>query len=178
MAFDIAPHWNSIQPWKVQMPTSIHRNLTNIHCTRWEQTQLHNNIPIGKFLTVQGLRLHTSNADSKDLIPGLGTKIPYASQCGQIERNKEINNNNKKECAYYIIVACLLGHVRLFVTPWTIAPWGSYTHGIFQARILEWVATYSSRGSSPCRDQPWVSCISCIDRIHWYTVTRGKPHVT
>ena len=105
MAFDIAPHWNSIQPWKVQMPTSIHRNLTNIHCTRWEQTQLHNNIPIGKFLTVQGLRLHTSNADSNDLIPGLGTKIPYASQCGQIERNKEINNNNKKECAYY---CCLL----------------------------------------------------------------------
>ena len=31
--------------------------------------------------------------------------------------------------------------------------------GIFQARILEWVAISSSRGSSPPRDRIWVSCI-------------------
>ena len=136
MAFDIAPHWSSIShEKKVQMPTSTQRNLTDIHWTRWEQTQLHNSTPVGTFLTVQWLRLHTSNAESKDLIPGLGTKIPYASQCGQIEKNKQINNNNKKEYAYYIIVACLLSHVQLFATPWTIAPQGSSAHGIFQARI-------------------------------------------
>ena len=37
----------------------------------------------------------------------------------------------------------------------------SSIHGIFQARILEWVATSFSRGSSQPRDQ---TCISCIGR--------------
>ena len=31
----------------------------------------------------------------------------------------------------------------------------SSVHGILQARILEWVATPFSRGSSPPRDQTW-----------------------
>ena len=33
----------------------------------------------------------------------------------------------------------------------------SSVHGIFQARILEWVAVSFSRGSSRPRDQTWVS---------------------
>ena len=33
------------------------------------------------------------------------------------------------------------------------SPIGSSVHGILQARILEWVAMPSSRGSSPLRDQ-------------------------
>ena len=33
-------------------------------------------------------------------------------------------------------------------------------HGIFQARILEWVAVPFSRGSSLPRDQTQVSCIA------------------
>ena len=49
-----------------------------------------------------------------------------------------------------------LNHVRPFVTPWTVA---SSVHGIFQARILEWVAISFSRGSSGPRDRTWVSCI-------------------
>ena len=43
---------------------------------------------------------------------------------------------------------------KFFVTPWTVAhqasPWN--IHGMFQARILEWVAIYVSRGSSQPRD--------------------------
>ena len=35
---------------------------------------------------------------------------------------------------------------------------GSSVHGILQARILETVAIPFSRGSSPSRDQTWVSC--------------------
>ena len=38
---------------------------------------------------------------------------------------------------------------------------GSSVHGIFQARILEWVAMPSSRGSSRPRDRTCVSCDSC-----------------
>ena len=37
---------------------------------------------------------------------------------------------------------------------------GSSIHRIFQARILEWVAISSSRGSSWPRDRTWVSCIA------------------
>ena len=40
----------------------------------------------------------------------------------------------------------LLSHVRLFATSWAVA--GSSIHGIFQARILEWIAISFSRGSS------------------------------
>ena len=36
---------------------------------------------------------------------------------------------------------------------------GSSIHGIFQARVLEWVATSFSRGSSQPRDRTWVSRI-------------------
>ena len=46
-------------------------------------------------------------------------------------------------------------------------PWdriGSSIHGILQARILEWGALPSSRGSSRPRDWVRVSYISCVDR--------------
>ena len=41
---------------------------------------------------------------------------------------------------------------------------GSPVHGIFPARILEWTAISSSRGSSWPRDWTHISCISCIGR--------------
>ena len=37
----------------------------------------------------------------------------------------------------------------------------SSVHGILQARILEWVASPSSRGSSPPRDRTLISYVSC-----------------
>ena len=40
-----------------------------------------------------------------------------------------------------------LSHVQLFATPWTSPP-GFYVHGIFQARVLEWVAISFSWGFS------------------------------
>ena len=39
-------------------------------------------------------------------------------------------------------------------------PTGSFVHRILQARILEWVALPSSRGSSWPRDQTHISCIA------------------
>ena len=46
--------------------------------------------------------------------------------------------------------------------PMDSSPPGSSVHGILQARILEWVAIPSSRGSSPLRDRTHVSGVSCI----------------
>ena len=41
---------------------------------------------------------------------------------------------------------------------------GFSVHGIFQARILEWVPIFYSRGSPQPRDRTCVSCTSCIGR--------------
>ena len=46
--------------------------------------------------------------------------------------------------------------------PWTQSPPGFSIHGIFQARILEWVAICSFRGSSWPMDPIHISCSSCI----------------
>ena len=52
-----------------------------------------------------------------------------------------------------------LSRVRLFAITWTVALPGSSVHGIFQVRILEWVAISFSRRSSRPRDWTWVSRI-------------------
>ena len=57
------------------------------------------------------------------------------------------------------IQSCLTLH-----NPMDWSPPGSSVYGILQARILEWVAMPSSRGSSWPRDWTWVSSVSCIGR--------------
>ena len=52
-------------------------------------------------------------------------------------------------------------HVQLFATLWNV---GSSVHGTLQARVLEWVAISSSKGSSPPQDQTRISFVSCIGR--------------
>ena len=47
------------------------------------------------------------------------------------------------------------------------SPPGSSVHGILQARILEWVAISSSRGSSQPRDQTCVSSRFFITEPAW-----------
>jgi len=57
------------------------------------------------------------------------------------------------------------------------SPPGSAVRGIFQARILEWVAISFSRESFWLRDQ---SCISCIGRwilYHWSTMGTAFKNV-
>ena len=54
------------------------------------------------------------------------------------------------------------------------SPSGSSVHGILQARILEWVAISSSRGSSQPRDQTCISCVSCIAGGFFTTEPEGK----
>ena len=60
--------------------------------------------------------------------------------------------------------------VQLFCNPMDCSPLGS-VHGLFQARILEWVAISFSRGSSWTRSQIHVSCIGRWILYHW--ATRG-----
>ena len=77
--------------------------------------------------------------------------------------------------------ACILSHVWLFETPWTVACQSS-VHAIFQARILEWVAIFYSR------DWTCISCVSCIGRhsllphhlgsTYRYNIKTIKQHLT
>ena len=62
--------------------------------------------------------------------------------------------------------------LRLFATPWTGPP-GTSVYGILQARTLEWVALFFSRGSSRPRDR---IPVSCTDRqILYYLSPLGSP---
>ena len=51
-----------------------------------------------------------------------------------------------------------------FCDPMDCSQPDSTVHGIFQARVLEWVAICSSRGSSWTRNGTCISYVSCIGR--------------
>ena len=66
-------------------------------------------------------------------------------------------------------------HVQLFLTLWTVACQAPLSVGILQARIQEWVAISSFRGSS----QALNPCLLCL--LHWQVgylplVPPGKPN--
>ena len=57
------------------------------------------------------------------------------------------------------------------------SPLGSSVPGILQARILEWVAISSSRGSFQPKDQTHISYVSCIADRFFTAELPGKPTV-
>ena len=71
------------------------------------------------------------------------------------------------------VCAQLLGCVRVFSTWWTVALQASLPMGGFQARILEWVAFYSSRGSSQPRNWTHISCFL----PHWHADSLPLSHL-
>ena len=74
-------------------------------------------------------------------------------------------------------VLCELSHS---IMPYALQPHGldsppgSSVHGIFQARILKWVAIFFSRGFCRPRDQTLVSGVSCIAEGFFTTESPGK----
>ena len=60
--------------------------------------------------------------------------------------------------------------------PLDCSPLGSPVHGIFQARLLEWVVIPSSRGSSQSKDH--ISCASRIGRQSLYRCANWEAHWT
>ena len=71
--------------------------------------------------------------------------------------------------AVYVYVLVALSYLTLCYPTDCSLP-GSSIHGIFQAKVLEWVAISFSRGSSQSRDQTPVSCIA--DRCFTIGATR------
>ena len=71
-------------------------------------------------------------------------------------------------CQYYVCDQSLT-FVQLFCNPIDCSPPGSFVHGILQARMLEWVAISSPRGSSWCIDWTCISCTGGWILYHWAT---------
>ena len=70
----------------------------------------------------------------------------------------------------------IVAQLRLALgSPMDRSPPGSSVPGILQARILEWVAMPSYRGSSRPRDQTHVSYSSCIANRFFTAEPLGKP---
>ena len=70
-------------------------------------------------------------------------------------------------CVYVCVRVCMRTRAQLYPTlcdPMDCSLPGSSVHGIFQARILEWVAISFSRGPSQPRDPTQVACVSYIGR--------------
>ena len=79
----------------------------------------------------------------------------------------------------FLLCVCMFSVTQSCLTLWDpvdYSPPGSSVHGIFQARILEWVAISFSRGSFQPRDRNCVARISCIGRWILYYCTAWEAH--
>ena len=87
------------------------------------------------------------NNGNSDFILG-GSKITTDGDCShEIKRGLLLGRKAKTNLESESEVSRSV--VSDFVTPWTVAYLPGFSvHGIFQARVLEWVAISSSRGSS------------------------------
>ena len=80
-------------------------------------------------------------------------RIPGPMVCG-----KGSSTGNAAACSA-AAAAQSLSCIRLFATPW--APPGSFLCGVLPARILEWVAIFSSRGLNPHLLLSWIESGFC-----------------
>ena len=81
---------------------------------------------------------------------------------------------NKLQAIYLKACCCLVVNSCLTLcNSMDCSQLGSSVHGIFQARILQWVAISFSRGPSWPRDWTHVSCIGWRILYHW--ATREAP---
>ena len=85
----------------------------------------------------------------------LEDKIQSNGETKEVEG--EILPSLEKECGCMCVCAKLLQSCPTLCDPVDCSPAGPSVHGLLQARILEWVAMPSPRGSSPPRDQTRVS---------------------
>ena len=79
----------------------------------------------------------------------------------------------KKVCGYMCVCAVSKAYLTLCDLMNCSLP-GSSAHGISQAKILEWVAIFSSRGSSWPRDQMRISWSPILPGRYFITVSLGN----
>ena len=94
--------------------------------------------------------IHSFNKYSLNLFLGPGSGI------------KAMNETAKKPLLslWWVCTCSVTKSCSTLCKPMDCSPPGSSVHGISQARILEWIAISSSRGSSWLRDQTSISCVT------------------
>ena len=125
------------------------------------------------FLPSQSVYLYfllLSSYTSKDF------QMKFKRSCKDVLSFQFLTTKNDVSCRFLIDFLYHVEGVPLFlcmlsrsVTSTSLQPHGLYppdssVHGIFQARLLEWVAISSPRRSSRSRDQTHISCLSCTGR--------------
>ena len=89
---------------------------------------------------------------------------------------KRLEKGRAAECKKKLVV-CLVAQSCLFVTPWSVVYQALLSMETLQARILEWVAMPSSRGSSQPRDRTQVFRIAGGFFTIWATTTWSHAKV-
>ena len=88
--------------------------------------------------------------------------------CG-LKKNNHTESKRKLRSLYIYSLSLSVMSNYLWPHGLYVAQPGSFVHGIFQGRILGWVAISFSRGSSQHRDWNQVSCIAGRFFIVWVT---------
>ena len=92
---------------------------------------------------------------------GITTEPPGKPSVSNSSRHNDMETTkNTGDDKLLLLLLSFFSRVQLFCDPMDYSPPGFPIHGIFQARILEWVAVSFSRGSIWPRDPTWVSCIA------------------
>ena len=95
----------------------------------------------------------------------------------EVEKETDLNKDTYSVC---VSPSLVLPPLYMLSPVWLCDPMdcslqGSSVHGIFLARILEWIAIPSAKGSSWPRDLTHISCVSCIAGEFLTTEPLGKP---
>ena len=81
------------------------------------------------------------------------------------------SSKNSKQIHHVFGVCSVTQSCPALCNPMDYSPPGSSVHGVFQERLLEWVAISFSGGSSRPRDRTCISCTSLIGRQILYHCT-------
>ena len=147
--------------WKVATPTQSAESPLGVKTYCNPTTTMHlNSSWSSKVLAIVSLLLHEGLPDhcSNLLNQKHFSVSPTASFC-----NHFLKRTSKAYCDSSKYGKSLQSSPTLR-DPMDCSPPGSSGHGILQARILEWVAFFFSRGSFQPRDQTCVPFVSCIGR--------------
>ena len=122
------------------------------------------------FLLIMYLKIYIANV----IYLGEGNGSPLLCSCWENPRDREAwwaaisgvaqSRTWLKQLSSSSSSGKLLHSCSILCNPMDSSLPGSSVHGILQARILEWVALPSSRGSSRTSDWTHVSYASCIGR--------------
>ena len=94
--------------------------------------------------------------------------LPTKNLKSFVKRPAQSANRRERSYAllsFVVVDAQLLSCVELFCDPMDCSLAGSFVSGISQARVLEWIVTPSSRGSSQPRNQTHISCSWQVDSL-------------